>query len=97
MLSKKYPFEEDGKNRLKIQWKGRFFSLGKDFQIFVDGKLIGTLPDRRNIENGWKLLLENGKLLSIKLGDILVVVLFVLVSIINWRTSFFTIFYLHFS
>ena len=66
MPSKQYPFEEDGKNRLKIQWKGGFFSLEKDFQIFVDGKLIDTLPDRRSIENGWELLLKNGKLLSIR-------------------------------
>ncbi|HEY6546549.1 MAG TPA: hypothetical protein VI589_01535 [Vicinamibacteria bacterium] len=66
MPAKQLALEKGGPPRLEIEWQGNF----KDFEVRLDGALLGSFADRKALSVGRVFSLEDGSRLEVKLGRI---------------------------
>lgn len=66
MPAKQLALEKGGPPRLEIEWQGNF----KDFEVRLDGALLGSFADRKALAEGQVFSLEDGSRLEVKLQKI---------------------------
>jgi hypothetical protein len=66
MPAKQLALEKGGPLRLEIEWQGNF----KDFEVRLDGTLLGSFADRQALSEGEVFPLDDGSRLEVKLRKI---------------------------
>lgn len=68
MPTKKFALEKGGPERLEVEWRGNF----KDFEVRLDGVLLGSFDNAKALKAGGSFSLEDGSTLEVKLATALV-------------------------
>jgi hypothetical protein len=63
MPTKKYALEQGGPQRVEISWRG----IWKDISVKVDGYLLGTIANKKELQAGRQFMLPDGTVLSVQL------------------------------
>ena len=63
MPAKQLALEKGGPLRLEVEWQGNF----KDFEVRLDGALLGSFADKKALSEGQVFTLQDGSRLEVKL------------------------------
>lgn len=66
-FQRRYALEPDGPERLLISWEGNLFYPQRNIQVYLDGRLLGALPDRAALQAGETLRLPDGRPLEVQM------------------------------
>lgn len=65
MPTKTFALEKGGAERLELEWQGNF----KDLEVRLDGNLIGSFENRKELQAGKVFTLDDGSRLEVKLAQ----------------------------
>jgi len=63
MPSRKYAFEQGGPKRVEVSWRG----MWKNITVKVDGYVLGTIANKKELQEGRHFTLSDGSVLSVQL------------------------------
>ncbi len=66
-FQRRFAIEPDGPERLLISWEGNFFYPQRNIQVYLDGQVVGAIPNRAALQAGETLRLPDGQVLEVQM------------------------------